>query len=45
LADNFRRVEQELSNLKSSRYTYEDQIASTIKAMNSAGSAKDKDAA
>jgi hypothetical protein len=24
LADNFRRVEQELSNLKSSRQTYED---------------------
>lgn len=27
LADNFRRVEQELTNLKMSRQTYEDQIA------------------
>ena len=45
LAENFRRVEQELSNLKSSRQTYEDQISQTIKAMGSAGNAKDKDAA
>jgi hypothetical protein len=31
--------------LKSSRSAYEDQIAQTIKAMGSAGNAKDKDAA
>ena len=45
LADNFRRVELELSNLKSSRSAYEDQIAQTIKTMGSAGNAKEKDAA
>mgnify|MGYP003340744399 CR=1 FL=1 len=45
LSDNFRRVESELTNLKTSRQAYEDQIAQTINAMSRAGSAKEKDAA